>query len=298
MGSCVMTPSIQQGMVDVIGGKVWFKLVGSGNETPLVTLHGGPGFPHNSLAPLAELSDERPVLFYDQLGCGKSDRPTDQALWAIPRFIDELVRLCKTLELERISIFGHSWGTMLAVDYYLAHPEGIEKLILASPMLSATRWKQDGQVYIQQLPQAYQDVIAKHDAGEKHNEDLFKQAEQAYSRRHFCRLDPWPEEMKQAGGGFGGDVYHAMWGQCEWNPSGSLATYERVDRLHEIQTPVLLTSGRFDEATPEATDYYMSHIPNAQMQGFENSSHVAHFEERENYLGTIREFLATEYKVT
>ena len=292
-----MSPSIQQGMVDVVGGKVCYQLAGSGNKTPLVTLHGGPGFPHKSLAPLAELSNERPILFYDQLGCGKSERPTDRTLWHIPRFIDELVRLRRTLELERISIFGHSWGTMLAVDYYLSHPEGIEKLILASPMLSASRWKQDGQVYIRQLPQAYQDVIAKHDAGEKHNEEVFKQAEQAYCCQHFCRLDPWPEDMKQAGAGFGGDVYHTMWGHCEWNPSGILATYERVDRLHEIQTPVLLTCGRFDEATPDTTAYYMSHIPQARMRVFENSSHVAHFEERESYLSTIREFLDTEQAV-
>ena len=291
----MVVPSIQQGMVDVVGGKVWYQLVGSGNKTPLVTLHGGPGFPHNSLAPLAELYVERPVLFYDQLGCGNSERPTDRTLWEIPRFIDELVSLRKALGLERISVFGHSWGTMLAVDYYLSHPEGIEKLILASPMLSASRWKQDGQKYIQELPQDYQDAIAKHDVGEKHDEDVFKQAEQAYCRQHFCRLDPWPEEMKKAGAGFGDDVYHTMWGQCEWNPSGSLSTYERVDRLHEIQTPVLLTCGRFDEATPDATASYMDHIPHAQMQVFENSSHVAHFEDREKYLGTIREFLATEY---
>src|SRR5262245_38772201 len=70
----------REGFIDVPGGRVWYRIVGSGTATPLVALHGGPGFPSDYLSPLAKLGDERPVVFYDQLGCGKSDRPTDKSL--------------------------------------------------------------------------------------------------------------------------------------------------------------------------------------------------------------------------
>src|SRR5262249_24308738 len=78
------------GMIDVPGGKVWYQIVGSGPKTPLLLLHGGPGVPSYYLKPLAALADERPVVFYDQLGCGRSPAPADSALWTTERFVQEL----------------------------------------------------------------------------------------------------------------------------------------------------------------------------------------------------------------
>src|SRR5262245_50083565 len=71
----------ETGYIDVPGGKVWWMRVGSGPKTPLLMLHGGPGAGHNYLLPLKALADERPVIFYDQLGCGRSDIPQDPALY-------------------------------------------------------------------------------------------------------------------------------------------------------------------------------------------------------------------------
>ena len=105
-----------EGYVDVDGGRVWYRIVGSGNETPLLLLHGGPGAPSYYLNPLEQVSVDRPVIFYDQLGAGRSDRPTDTSLWRIDRFISELESIREALGLEELHILGHSWGSMLAVD--------------------------------------------------------------------------------------------------------------------------------------------------------------------------------------
>ena len=43
---------------------------------------------HDYLEPLAALGEDRPVIFYDQLGCGKSDKPDAKLLWTIERFAD------------------------------------------------------------------------------------------------------------------------------------------------------------------------------------------------------------------
>jgi len=51
------------------GHKVWTKTVGDGPGLPLLLLHGGPGAGHDYLEPLEALGSDRPVIFYDQLGC-------------------------------------------------------------------------------------------------------------------------------------------------------------------------------------------------------------------------------------
>ena len=76
----------REGRVDVTGGRIWYRIVGSGTRTPLLLLHGGPGVPSYYLNPLAKLADERPVIFYDPLGAGRSDRPTQTELWIVERF--------------------------------------------------------------------------------------------------------------------------------------------------------------------------------------------------------------------
>ena len=63
-----------EGYVAVPGGRIWYRIVGTGPGTPLVLLHGGPGAPSYYLEPLAALGDERPVVFYDQLGAGPRRR--------------------------------------------------------------------------------------------------------------------------------------------------------------------------------------------------------------------------------
>src|ERR1700754_330251 len=111
--------------IEVPGGQVWVNVVGSGGGVPLILLHGGPGGGHDYLEPLAALADDRPVIFYDQLGCGKSDRPDDPALWTMDRFVDELSAVRQALGLGRVHLYGHSWGGWLAIEYLLHHAQGV-----------------------------------------------------------------------------------------------------------------------------------------------------------------------------
>src|ERR1700751_4293114 len=80
-----------EGYVTVPGGRVWYQIVGADRPgVPVLCLHGGRGTPHDSLEPLADLAAGRPVIFYDQLGCGRSDRSADDSLWTTGRFVAEL----------------------------------------------------------------------------------------------------------------------------------------------------------------------------------------------------------------
>ena len=117
-----------EGFVQTPGGRVWYRIVGSGSRTPLLVLHGGPGVPSTYLKPLAALADERPVVFYDQLGAGKSDHPKDSTLWTVDHYVSELARVREALGLREVHLYGHSWGTVLATEYALTKPKGLEKI--------------------------------------------------------------------------------------------------------------------------------------------------------------------------
>src|SRR5919206_2191398 len=98
--------SSSEGYVDVPGGRVWYRIAGGGAGMPLLCLHGGPGFCHDYIERLAELGDERPVVFYDQLGCGRSERPDDPSLWRVERSVAELEAVRRALGLDRLHVFG------------------------------------------------------------------------------------------------------------------------------------------------------------------------------------------------
>ena len=281
--------AVEDGRVEVRGGSVWYRLVGVGDGPTLVTLHGGPGYPSASLQPLEALAVDRRVVFYDQLGCGNSDRPDDPSLWTLERSVDELERLLRHLDLEEVHLLGHSWGTMLAVDFYLAHREAVRSMVLVSPALSAARWEEDSERLISQFPTELRAIHADPDATEEDVDRLKSE----YMNRHFLRLPEEPEPVKHAMESFGPQVYITMWGPNEFTPTGPLKEYERTDDLATISVPVLYLCGRYDSATPASTRFYASLTPGADTRIFENSAHHSFLEDSESFLATVGQFLAT-----
>ncbi|MCI0433886.1 MAG: proline iminopeptidase-family hydrolase, partial [Gemmatimonadetes bacterium] len=235
---------------------------------------------------------DRPVVFYDQLGCGKSARPEDPSLWRAERFVRELARVREALGLDRVHLFGHSWGTMLAVDALLDGSRGVESLVLASPALSIPRWLSDAARLRLGLSQHVHAVLEAHEAAGTTSTTEYREACKVYYRKHLCRMDPWPEPMQRSHQGSSGDVYHTMWGPSEFHATGNLKDYDRSHRLGEIDVPALVTCGRHDEATPEASEWYCSLMPRAELEVFELSAHMAHLEEPDRYIERLRSFLA------
>lgn len=285
----------KEGFIEVPGGRVWYNLLGGEHceKTPLIVLHGGPGNTHDPLqSVLHALADERPVIFYDQLGSGYSDRPADDSLWTTERFVDELMAIREALDLRELHILGHSWGTMLAAAYLVDRkPAGVKSVIFSSPCLSAARWKEDADRLLAQLPTDVQETIARHEAAGTTDDPAYQEAMKAYYKRHVCRIDPLPAVMAESRPRGNQEIYLKMWGPSEFCPTGTLKTFDHTPRLHEIDIPALFVCGRYDEATPEATGYYQSLVPGAALHVFENSSHVSYLEESEAYLKTVRAFL-------
>ncbi len=285
----VLKPS--EGFIQVKGGRVWYKIVGEGNKTPILILHGGPGVPSYYLKPLAALSNERPVIFYDQLGCGRSDKIMDTSLLTIDNFVEELQTVKEALQLNDFYLLGQSWGTMLGVDYYLKHPEGIKALILSSPALSIPMWLKDADTLISTLSDSVQSAIRVNERDKTYDSPTYKLAMQIYYQLFVARKLPWSPDIDSSFAQMGVNVYNYMGGPSEFTMTGPLKDYDRTDRLKEIKVPTLFITGEFDEARPSTVKYYQSLVQGSKFELIEDAAHMTMQDNPEQNIKVIRSFL-------
>src|SRR5437879_491939 len=118
---------------------------------------------HNSLEPLGDLADRRRVVFYDQLGCGRSDRPGDVSLWTVDRFVEELAIVRDALGLDRLHLFGSSWGGMLAMKYELETGAPLDSLILCGSPASMPRWIRECRELLGEMSEHDREEIERHE---------------------------------------------------------------------------------------------------------------------------------------
>jgi proline-specific peptidase len=283
-----------EGTIAVPGGGVWYQTVGDrAAGIPLLCLHGGPGMAHDYINPLADLADERMVVFYDQLGCGRSERPDDPSLWTIERSVAEVAAVRDALNLERTHLFGNSWGGWLALQYTLDRQPSLESLIISSSPPSVERAVREMNVLRRQLPKDVQRVLDDAESTGSFDTQEYAAATMVFYKRHLCRLAQWPPNVEYSmGDGFGSGPYLTMWGPSEFGPvTGILDGWDITDRLGEIHVPTLLTVGRHDEMWPSHMADMQAGIPGSELVVFEKSSHMAFVEEREAYIATVRRFL-------
>ena len=279
------------GYLNVPGGKVWYQVVGTGSGTPLLLLHGGPGVPSYYLKPLAALGDERPVIFYDQLGCGRSDHPTDSTLWTLPHFVQELAAVREQLGLTEVDLLGHSWGTMLATEYMLAGAKGVRALVLSGPALSIPMWEHDADSLRHLLPDSTQQKILRHERDGTFDSPEYQSAMLEFYGLYVTRKLPMSADAESSFAQLAMPVYGYMEGPSEFTITGTLKGYDATPRLHELKVPTLVTAGQFDEAVPTTARYFQSLIPNSEFAIIENSGHLVTNDNPAAYNRVLREFL-------
>ena len=159
--------SVAEGFVAFRGHRTWWRRYtppGAGeDQVPLLALHGGPGMPmvvDDSALELAEYLG-RPVVFYDQVGCGHSDRPDDPSLWSVELFVEELANLRRVLSLDEVHLYGISWGGMLALAYLLTQPAGVRSVVLASAIPSIPLFEQEALRLVDGMPAPVRSVLRR-----------------------------------------------------------------------------------------------------------------------------------------
>jgi proline iminopeptidase len=283
-----------EGHIEVPGGKVWYRAVGepagANGPTPLLCLHGGPGFTHYYLEALEALADRRQVIFYDQLGCGRSDRPEDAALWTVDRFVEELAQVRAALRLDRLHLFGSSWGGMLAMQYVLDRQPDLVSLTLCGSPASMIRWVRDCEELLSAEPPETRQVIREHERSGFTACPEYQAAILGFYRKHVCRLTPWPPGLERSFAEAGYQVYNTMNGPSEFTVTGTLKTWDIMDRLPEIAVPALLVGGRYDECTPGHLEEMHRRIPGSQLAIIEDASHLCFAEQPAEFNKLINAF--------
>ena len=291
--SCTSTPYLSpgEGYVTIKEGKVWYRIVGQGDKTPLLLLHGGPGFPSYYLNPLKDLGKDRPVIFFDQLGCGRSARELDHSLMTSEKFVEELEQLRIALGIKDFYLYGHSWGTMLGVDYYLTYPEHVKAMILASPALSASRWSEDAEELIATLPDSIQAAIDANVANGTFDSPDYQHAVEVYYTNFVARKLPWDANIDSALTNANMELYEYMWGPSEFTATGTLKDYDRTGQLEEIKVPTLFVAGEYDEARPATVASYQSLVPDARFAIINDAAHLTMHDNPEQNNQVIADFL-------
>jgi proline iminopeptidase len=125
-----LTP--REGQIPVGKASLYLRDIGRGQA--IIVLHGGPDFDHRYLAPdLDRWADGFHVIYYDQRGRGRSADGVQPADVTLASELGDLDAVRRHFGLESPVVLGHSWGTVLALEYALGHPAHVSRLILMNP---------------------------------------------------------------------------------------------------------------------------------------------------------------------
>lgn len=285
----------EEGYVAVEGGNIWYKIVGKEKKgIPLLILHGGPGGRSCGMIPgFSLLATDRPVIFYDQLGSGNSERPTDTTLWKTERFVNEIDYLRSVLNLDELHILGHSCGSTFLIEYLATKtPKGIKSIIFASPMISTPDWIADAKLLISKLPKSVQDTISKYETLKNYSAPAYLAATDSFYARHLIRKQ-WPYKSDACinFGSSNDTIYKYMWGPTEFNATGTLFNFDRTAYLNKIKEPILFVAGEYDEARPETMYRYQKLSNHADVEIIDNAGHATMVDQPEKLAQVINAFL-------
>ena len=276
-------------------GQTFYQMRGSkrSRNLPIICLHGGPGGHSLFMTDLFRLANNRQVVIYDQIGGGRSS-PIEKKLWKVPTFVRELEILIDHLGYTQFHLFGASWGTTLALEYYLKkrNHQHVASLIFQSPMFSAADWRRDANRLIAKLPKKERKVIRYCHEINATDSKVYKDAMKLYYARHVCRNKARSVRRALVKNPNGNQVYEYMWGASEFSATGTLKTYDRVIQLQKVECPTLFICGEYDEASPNTAKQYTKTMVNADFVEIKNASHAILAEKPSQLIKTVNHFIS------
>jgi len=282
-----------EGYVSVLGYKLFYRSFGEPRNGTILCLHGGPGATHDYMLPLADLSrDGYRIIFYDQLGCGRSESPDDRGLLVVEHYTDEVEEFRKAMELGRVHLIGSSWGGLLAISYALKYQDHLKSLVTVGGYHNVMMMYEEMQRMKRELPsKVYRTLRTYEGKGEYGNEEYLKAVEVFY-RKHLCRLEKWPREVQYSLDHTSKLVYETMNGPNEFTIIGNTRYWDASSRMSTIKVPTLMIGGKYDEVSPAVARDMHRHIQGSKLHIFQKSSHMSFWEERKDFMRVVLRFIS------
>jgi pimeloyl-ACP methyl ester carboxylesterase len=239
-------------------------LLKGGRGRPLLVLH--PEFGANMWAPYHDaLAAQFQVLAPDHLGFGESERP--DWLDGIDDLVFHYLDLLDALKIERLSIVGTSLGGWIAVAFAVAHPERVDRLVLAAP----AGIKVDGVPRFDFFANTLEETL-----------------------RHLFHDPARAAQILPAE--YGAEVivrgYHeyTTLARLTWNPY--LYDPKLQQRLPRVQIPTLIVWGENDTVLPPPhAETFAALLPSATLEMLPACGHLVPFERAEAFATLATEFL-------
>ncbi len=294
--------TVEHGEMQWSAGTTWWRATRpltppASKRTPVVAIHGGPGFTHDYIRAFSELAaDGRTVYHYDQIGGGRS---THFDAGNVPALDDELFetelrQLVDHLGIsDDFALVGNSWGGMLAAQFATTRPAGLRCVVISNSPASIPLWVAGIAELREEAAPEVRDVLAHHeDAGTTDSAEYIA-AMDVFNREHLCRAVPWPDDLWVSFAYIDRDptVYRVTLGPTDHVIVGTFKDWDITDRLGDITVPALVIRGRHDEATESAVKPFVELIPDATAVTFEQSSHTPHLEEPVDFFRVVGNFL-------
>ena len=286
----VQEPRGHEALLPTDAGLLWYRQIGVGSGTPVILVHGGPGVGSFSLKPLEALGDERPVIRYDQLGAGHSERTTDTTAFVIPAFVGRLDSLRSALGYERVHLVGHAWGSIIALEYYRSHPEHVASLTLASPLLSSRAWSAHVDKLLATLSDSTRFTIAAREGTMDYDAPDYADAVREFSYK-YVSLRPNDTERDSTLKSMNVEARAYLWGPSAFRITGALRTYDATRSLRRIAVPTLYTVGEFDVANPTLVARFAKLTPASRFATIPDAASEVAWDNPTETLRVIREFL-------
>ncbi len=270
----------QEIMVPVEGGEVYVRINGDHENnaaTPAVFIHGGPGMTHAAFAALLGLSNERPIILYDQLGSGKSDRPDDPAHWRIERYVEELESVRLAIGAEQIHLVGQSWGSAIALEYAAEYPERVASTVLGGTFISTIHWVTDANLLVGQMSAEDRALVRACESAEAPSASTCNAAFIKVYSEHYVEpdYDAYDRYIEEYGGQGSNDlIYNRMWGPSEFASTGLLRNYDATPKLLELNgSRTLFLIGQYDSARIDTVQEFVTLTAGAELAVVPGGSH-------------------------
>ncbi len=289
----------KEGHIEVNGIAHWYRIAGATNATtPMVIVHGGPGGNlynfERTIGP--KLEAYTPVIYYEQRGCGRSDSPKNPDDYSIPTLVSDLEMLRQGLGLDKIILLGFSFGGELALEYALANPQNVYKLILQAPSIGIGRNERQSCVQLygfqavarDEFAHKIKEIINEPEPADERLEKVWNIVNTETVDRflfHNSKMSSINRRLWEESGLINTSLMHkALANQPMDAPL--------LERIHAIPAPAVVMVGLYDRNVGiEICRDVTMEIPRARLVIFEHSAHFPDIEETDKYAEVVQRFL-------